>query len=56
MFFTVKVKRNKRVILLEEKLRKQEAKGRVQDSVAEIYKNSSMRLNYGILSPKQRSL
>ena len=31
-------------ILLEEKLKEQEAKGRVQNSVAETYRNSSMRL------------
>ena len=54
--FTEKVERSKKAIPLEEKLKEQEAKGRVQVSVAETYKNSSMRLNYGTLSPKQRSL
>ena len=51
-----KSKEREKVILLEEKLKKQEAKGRIQNSVAGTYKNFSMRLNYGTLSPIQRSL
>ena len=50
-----KSKETEKPILLEEKLKKQRAKRRVQNSVAGTYKNSSMKLNYGTLSPEQRS-
>ena len=51
-----KSKETEKAILLQQKLKEQEAKRRVENSIAGTYKNSSMRLNHGTLSSKQRLL